>query len=122
MIHPDDNLARLPNDNGGRPAGPIHRVDHELEPWEKRCHALADVLDFNKIINTEEKRRGVESLGKELIGALSYYERWAAAFANILFQKGVLTPAQLARKMDEVEARWSGEAGSTRRPAAGSTR
>ena len=77
-----------------------------LEPWGKRCHALADVLDFHKIINTEEKRRGVEALGTELVGALSYYERWIAAFANILFQKGILTPGELAVKMQQVEARW----------------
>jgi hypothetical protein len=56
-------LRRLPNDIGGVPAEPVRWVDHELEPWEKRCHALADVLDFRKILNTEEKRRGVEALG-----------------------------------------------------------
>src|SRR5204863_833862 len=100
-------LKRLPNDIGGLAAEPIQRVDHELDPWEKRCHALADVLDFHKIINTEEKRRGVEALGAELIGKLTYYERWIAAFANILFQKGILTPEELARKMDVVESRWS---------------
>ena len=64
------------------------------------------MLDFHKIINTEEKRRGVEALGAEMIGKLSYYERWIVAFANILFRKGFLTPTELARKMDEVEARW----------------
>ncbi len=105
MTRTEDFVKRLPNDIGGLPAGPIERVDHELEPWEKRCHALADVIDFHKIINTEEKRRGVESLGSDLIGKLSYYERWIAAFANILFQKGILTPGELARKMDEVAAR-----------------
>jgi hypothetical protein len=105
MTRTEDFVKRLPNDIGGLPAGPIERVDHELEPWEKRCHALADVIDFHKIINTEEKRRGVESLGGELIGKLTYYERWIVAFANILFQKGILTPGELARKMDEVAAR-----------------
>lgn len=98
-------LTRLPTDLGGLPAGPIDRAEHEMQPWEKRCHALADVLDFHKIINTEEKRRGVEALGAELIGRLGYYERWIAAFGNILFQKGLLTPEELARKMAEVEAR-----------------
>jgi hypothetical protein len=98
-------VQRLPNDIGGAEAGPVDQTDHELLPWEKRCHALADVLDFKKIINTEEKRRGVEALGAEMIGTLSYYERWIVAFSNILFQKGVLTPEELARKMDEVEAR-----------------
>ena len=107
-MSPSENLVRrLPNDIGGLAAEPVQRVEHELEPWEKRCHALADVLDFHKIINTEEKRRGVEALGAEMVGKLTYYERWIVAFANILFQKSVLTPGELARKMDEVEARWS---------------
>ena len=101
-------VRELPNDIGGEAAGPIERVEHELEPWEKRCHALADVLDFHKLINTEEKRRGVEALGAEMVGKLSYYERWIVAFANILFQKGMLTPEDLARKMDEVKARQTG--------------
>jgi hypothetical protein len=101
----EELLRRLPNDIGGVPAGPIDRTEHALAPWEKRCHALADVLDFHKIVNTEEKRRGVEALGAEMVGRLSYYERWIAAFANILFQKGLLTPEELARKMDAVAAR-----------------
>ncbi len=53
------------------PRGPIQRVERELEPWEKRCHALADVLDFHKILSTEEKRRGVEALGSEMVGKLT---------------------------------------------------
>jgi hypothetical protein len=107
MTSTENLLKTLPNDIGGLPADRIERVEHELEPWEKRCHALADVLDFHKIINTEEKRRGVEALGFELISKLTYYERWIAAFANILFQKQILTPEALARKMDEVAERYS---------------
>ena len=105
MTATENLLKRLPNDIGGASADRIERVEHELEPWEKRCHALADVLDFHKIISTEEKRRGVEALGAEMVGKLTYYERWIAAFANILFQKQILTPEALARKMDEVAQR-----------------
>ncbi len=101
----EDFVSRLPNDIGGAAAGPVDRVEHELEPWEKRCHALADVLDFRKLINTEEKRKGVEALGESLIGKLPYYERWIVAFANIGFTKGFFTPTELAEKMAEVEAR-----------------
>ena len=108
MTATESPLTTLPNDIGGLPAGRIERVEHELEPWEKRCHALADVLDFHKIINTEEKRRGVEALGSELIGKLTYYERWIAAFANILFEKQILTPEALAVKIDQVAARMGG--------------
>lgn len=102
-------LRRLPNDIGGVATDRIEQTDHELEPWEKRCHALADVLDFHKIISTEEKRRGVEQLGAEMVGKLTYYERWIAAFAFILFQKGILAPDELAVKMEQVAARHTGE-------------
>jgi hypothetical protein len=44
-----------------------------------------------------------------MIGRLTYYERWIAAFANILFQKGILTPGELAVKMEEVAARHTRE-------------
>ncbi len=112
MSTADTPLTQLPNDIGGLPAGPIERVDHDLLPWEKSCHALADVLDFHKIINTEEKRRGVEALGSDLIGRLSYYERWIATFATILFQKGILTPRDIAYKMKAVAARYAADEGA----------
>jgi hypothetical protein len=57
-------------------------------------------------VNTEEKRRGVEDLGSEMIGKLSYYERWIVSAINVLLEKGVLTPDQLAKKTAEVEARF----------------
>jgi Nitrile hydratase beta subunit len=110
MTQTENLVERLPNDIGGLPAEPIRREDHELEPWEKRCHALADVLDFHKIINTEEKRCGVEALGAEMIGKLAYYERWIVAFANILFRKEILTPTELALKMQEVGDSWPDDA------------
>jgi Nitrile hydratase beta subunit len=114
MSNSEELMKRLPNDIGGLfPSEPFHRIEHVLEPWEKRCHALADVLDYHKIINTEEKRRGVEALGAEMVGRLTYYERWLDAFANILFSKGILTPGDFARKMDEVAARWVEELPAT---------
>jgi hypothetical protein len=104
MSDTEQLTTRLPNDIGGTGSDPISRVEHEMEPWEKRCHALADVLDFHKIINTEEKRRGVEALGAEMVGKLTYYERWIVAFANILYQKQILHPSDVARRMDEIAA------------------
>ena len=106
MTDSDYLLRRLPTEMGGLNAGPVQRLEHDYLPWEKRCHALANVLDIHKIVNTEEKRRGVESLGAEVDGKLSYYERWIVAFANILFQKQILTPEMLARKMHEIESKW----------------
>lgn len=105
MSQTEQLVNRLPNDIGGLDAERIQQTDHPLEPWEKRCHALADVLDYHKIISTEEKRRGVESLGAKMVSELTYYERWIVAVANILFQKQVLAPDELAKKMEEVAAR-----------------
>jgi hypothetical protein len=105
MTDTEKLVKRLPNDIGGMSTEPINQSDHPMEPWEKRCHALADVLDFHKIINTEEKRCGVEALGSDMIGKLSYYERWIVAFSNILFRKGLITPTELALKIKDVEAR-----------------
>jgi hypothetical protein len=102
-----DFVSRLPNDIGGLESPAFQRVDHELDPWEKRCHALADVLDLRKVINTEEKRKGVEALGETLISQLPYYERWLVSFANISFTKGFFTPSELAEKMVEVRARYT---------------
>ena len=108
----NNSLERLPNDIGGVvDGGKLTRSEHELQPWEKRCHALADVLDYHKLISTEEKRRGVEALGAELVKQLSYYERWATALANLLFAKHVFTPDELADKMAEVAKRLDPEAG-----------
>ncbi len=100
----DELIRRAANDLGGLPAEPLVISDHELLPWEKRCHALLDVLAHYEIVNTEEKRRGVDDLGGEIYARLTYYEKWIVAAANVLMQKHVLTPDEIARKMDEVKA------------------
>jgi len=105
MTPTESLVKRLPTEMGGLDAGPVQRAEHEYAPWEKRCHALANVLDIHKIVNTEEKRRGIAALGSEMVAQLTYYERWIVAFANILFQKEILTPEELAKKMNEVAAR-----------------
>jgi hypothetical protein len=64
-----------------------------------------DVLRFSQNHQHEEECRGVEALGAELVAKLTYYERWIVAFANILFEKGILTPNDVARKMEGVAAR-----------------
>jgi hypothetical protein len=105
MASSETLIKQLPTDIGGQAGGPLAITDHELLPWEKRCHALLDILDEHKIVNTEEKRRGVEELGSEIIGQLSYYERWIVAAVNVLLQKRILTPDEIARKTEAVAAR-----------------
>jgi Nitrile hydratase beta subunit len=56
------------------------------------------VLDFHKIINTEDKRGGVEAVAAEILAKLTYYERWIVAFSDILFRKGISLPPSSRKK------------------------
>ncbi len=105
MAGGDDLIRRGANDLGGLPAEPLVISDHQMLPWEKRCHVLLDVLAANRILNTEEKRRGIEDLGSDLLGKLTYYEKWIVSASNILMQKGFLTPDEIAQRVEAVQAR-----------------
>lgn len=101
VVHPT-------HDMGGRESsGPVTRDEHEMTPFEKTCHALLNVLDVHKLVNTEEKRRGVEDLGSQIIGSLSYYERWAVSASKVLVEKGVITSEELGETMAQVRRRWT---------------
>ena len=104
-LKPDIN--RLSTDFGGLDApSPVNRSEHEMLPWEKSCHALLDILDYHKIVNTEEKRRGISELGSGLVSGTSYYEKWILSAARVLMQKGILTPGELATKSQDVAERY----------------
>lgn len=98
---------RAHHDLGGRTAGPIDRSERELEPWEKRVDAMQRLLADPKrsIISVDELRRAIEGLGAQEYDRLNYYERWIAAIASLLIEKGVLTVDELGRALDEVRAR-----------------
>ena len=102
-------VKRLPNDFGGNGCSDdkIEIFERPLFVWEKRCHALLDVLDYYKIVNTEEKRRGTENMGSEMAAKLSYYEKWIISASNCLLQKGILTPDEIAVKTKEVASRYN---------------
>jgi hypothetical protein len=90
------------HDRGGWPgAGPIERKEHEYTMWEKRTDAIRGVLGAKQIIRTDELRRAVESIEPAQYEQLSYYERWIVAIEALLVEKGLLTRAEIDRKMDE---------------------
>jgi nitrile hydratase len=72
-----------------------------------KLHYYRIVIPMTKLWPGYAGSARLEALGAELIGKLSYYERWIVAFANILFEKSILTLDQLARKMDEVSTRFN---------------
>jgi hypothetical protein len=99
---------RSHHDMGGQPAGPIERGEHALAYWEKRVDALNVLLSERNLRRVDESRRAIEALAPDVYDRLSYYERWMAALATILLQRGVITSDELGRKMEEVKARGSG--------------
>ena len=92
-------------DMGGGPAGPVRRDERPQEYWEKRVDALLVVLTGRRLFPVDALRRALEDLGEDAFERMSYYERWIAAIARLLVETGVLTPAEISRRMEQVRQR-----------------
>src|ERR1700761_3610727 len=99
-------LYRPVNDLAGLPGPPLNLAEHKMLPWEKRCHALLETFNARGVISMEEKRRGIEDMGKTIYAALTYYEKRAMCAANVLMTKGHITAGELAAKIAEVKHRF----------------
>lgn len=93
---------------GGLPAGKVDRVEHDYGDWERRVDAMAVLLGRKRRLTVDERRRAIETLTPQAYDALSYYERWVVALGQTLVQRGIITSAELAKKMLEVEDRGQG--------------
>jgi hypothetical protein len=90
---------------GGLPAGKVERTEHDYADWERRVDAMGVVLSQKRLLTVDQRRRAIETLTPEAYDSLSYYERWVIALGQTLIQRGVITTAELAKKMLEVEKR-----------------
>ena len=98
------------HDCGGKPAGPVDVVHHDPTYWELRVDAVYQLLADSRrnILRADELRWMRESLSAEDYDRFNYYERWVAAMSRILLSKQVVTPGELAAKMDEIRRRGAG--------------
>lgn len=96
---------RSHHDMGGLPAGKVDRDEHEYAEWERRVDAVAVLLGRKRRLTVDERRRAIETLTPQAYDALSYYERWVVALGQTMIQRGLITSAELAMKMREVENR-----------------
>ena len=96
---------RSHHDMGGLPAGKVDRAEHDYSDWERRVDAMAVLLGRKRRLTVDERRRAIETLTPQAYDELSYYERWVVAIGQTLIQRGIITSAELARKMLEVEKR-----------------
>ena len=98
-------IERSHHDMGGLPAGKVDRSEHDYAEWERRVDAMAVLLGRKRRMTVDERRRAIETLTPQAYDALSYYERWVVALGQTLIQRGIITSAELARRMLEVEKR-----------------
>ena len=96
---------RSHHDMGGLPAGSVDRSEHDYADWERRVDAIGVVLGQKRLLTVDQRRRAIETLTPQAYDELSYYERWVIALGQTLLQRGVITSAELAKKMREVEKR-----------------
>ena len=103
----DSHPRRSHHDMGGRPAGPVARSEHDYPLWEKRVDALLVLLAGKdpKLITVDELRKNIEALPPETYDRTAYYEKWITSITQTLIQRGIITTAELARKMAEVSRR-----------------
>jgi nitrile hydratase len=93
---------------GGRPTDePLNTQEHALADWEVVADAVTVALGARGIRTTDESRRAMEDMPPEEYLALGYYERWVRSTEQLLIEKGILSPAEIDRKMADLEATWA---------------
>ncbi len=102
----EDGAHRGYHDMGGDAAGAIDQSGHVHLLWEKRIDALMVLLSGadHRLMRVDELRRTIESLGPDVYESLSYYERWMAAIAALMVEKGVVGQDELDAKVAEMKA------------------
>ena len=96
---------RGPHDVGGLDEGPIDTSTHVLTFWEKQVDGLRAAVGAKGLMSSHESRRAIESLGDDAHTTLKYYERWTAALARQMMDKGILTQDEIAVKVAQVRKR-----------------
>ncbi len=93
------------HDLGGLLCEPFVPDEHDYEPWEKRVHAVRELLATKGLLRVDELRRAVEGLGEEKYKRLSYYEQWVWAISQIMLERGIVTDAEIGARVETVHAR-----------------
>jgi hypothetical protein len=102
-------ITRGHHDMGGLPAAKVEPVEHDYAEWERRVDALmvlcSGLKGKRRLMTVDELRKNIEALPPAEYDRMAYYERWITSITQSLIQRGVITTAELARKMLEVEKR-----------------
>ncbi len=105
MAHKSLTDYRGVHDLGGVLCEPFAPDEHDYAPWEKRVHAVRELLATKGLLRVDELRRAVEGLGEEKYRRLSYYEQWIWAMTQIMLERGIVTDAEIGARVEAVRAR-----------------
>lgn len=105
MVNKSLSDYRGVHDLGGLLCEPFAPDEHEYEPWEKRVHAVRELLATKGLLRVDELRRAVEGLGEERYQRLSYYEQWIWAISQIMLERGIVTDAEIGTRVETVRAK-----------------
>lgn len=94
------------HDMGGLPAGPVDRGEHALSFFEQRVDGMMRLLMHpgSGHFTVDAMRRAIESLPPEEYHALSYYERWLCAMRRLVVERGLVSEAELAARVQRLSA------------------
>ena len=105
----ENAIIRGHHDMGGLPAERVEPIEHDYEEWERRVDALmllcVGLTGKKRLMTVDELRKNIESLPPEVYDRTAYYEKWITSLTQTMIQRGVITTAELAAKMDEVRKR-----------------
>ena len=89
-------MERAAHDRGGWPTdAPIDRTEHELADWEILMDAIENALEGRGVMNTDQMRRGIETMPPDEYERASYYERWLFTTEANLIEQGILAPGEI---------------------------
>jgi hypothetical protein len=100
-----DELMHVVHDVGGQLDVPMVYEDIPERDWEMRTYVTCECLAWRGTWTAEERRRSENDLGATLYYGFPYYGRWITGAAKTLLNKGLITPDELNRKIDEVRER-----------------
>jgi len=104
-------LAYMKNshDVGGELDFPHLYENKEEEQWELMTYVLCEVLGWQGIWVSEERRRlGNVDVGRAIYLGLPYYSRWLWSVGRLLVEKKYISWGELTDRLAEVQKRYSG--------------
>ncbi|CAE8630853.1 unnamed protein product [Polarella glacialis] len=83
---------------------PLDLADKSYSLWERQTHALVVLLIGTGNLGVDELRRCLEELHPVHYASWGYYEKWAAAAAKAVLERGVVSAEELDRALGGGEA------------------